>query len=551
MSRQFSNFARMNSEVAKKTKFVAEYMPYADTGCFSRVVLDFLIGDEKLKPFYGRRAVPESFAEQMEEKSAHYAHRDTLVRALKRQYADAGLKQPTIDTLGDSNAYTITTGHQVCLFGGPLYFFYKIITAVNTCRRLAETYPDKKFVPVFWMATEDHDFAEANHFYLPNGRVEWESGQGGAVGRMTTVGMDEVEADVRRLLGTGYRSEELISMFHKAYVEHETIADATRFLVHTIFGHLGVVAIDGDDAELKAAAAPMFHRELLEGLAAKSMRVTGKALDKHYPLQVHARDINLFYLGDGFRQRIVAEGDDQFSVVHTGLRFKRDELLAELDAHPERFSPNVALRPVYQEIILPNLAYIGGGGELAYWFQLKGVFEAFDVPYPVVMLRNSLAVTTVEAERLIAKLDLDVHTMVCTSGEQLEESLIKSNAAHTLDLKVELEELEALFGRIKSRAGRVDKLLERSTDSGLARAERIVHNLEKKMLRAERKKQEILTGRLAKLQGVMFPNGGLQERHYGMALPYMEYGREWLDGVIKHTDPFAGQFTVLRPAGES
>ncbi len=166
------------------------------------------------------------------------------------------------------------------------------------------------------------------------------------------------------------------------------------------------------------------------------------------------------------------------------------------------------------------------------------------------MLRNSVAVTTVEAERMIAALELDIPTMICTSGERLEEALIKSNASQTLDLRVELEELEALFGRIKSRAGRVDKLLERSTDSGLARVERIVHNLEKKMLRAERKKQDVLTGRLAKLQKVMFPNGGLQERHFGMALPYLEFGPEWLDGVMQHTDPFGGQFTVLRPGSE-
>ncbi len=359
----------MNSGVAKKTEFAVEYIPYAETGCFSRVVMDFLNDDAKLRPFYGRRAEPESFAGQMEEKEAHYAHRDTLVRALRRQYETAGLKQPTIDALADANTYTITTGHQVCLFGGPLYFFYKIITAVNTCRRLSEMYPDKSFVPVFWMATEDHDFAEANHFYVPTGRVEWESGQGGAVGRMKTVGMDDVEADMRELLGTGYRSEELIALFHKAYAEHDTIADATRYFVHSLFGHLGVIAIDGDDRELKAAAAPMFRRELLEGLAGKAMRNTNEALSEHYPLQVHPRDINLFYLGDQLRERIVAEGDDHFAVLNTRLRFTREELLAELDAHPERFSPNVALRPVYQEAILPNLAYIGGGGELAYWFQ--------------------------------------------------------------------------------------------------------------------------------------------------------------------------------------
>ncbi len=541
----------MNSEVANKTRFRAEYVPYADTGRFGKVVVDFLSGHENLRPFYGRRAALTEFEAQMTEKSESYTHRETLVNALKRQYAAAGLKHPGIDTLSKPNTFTVTTGHQICLFGGPLYFFYKIASAVNTCKALAEAYPDKNFVPVFWMATEDHDFEEANHFHVYGKKLEWESGQGGAVGRMKTVDMAEVEEQLRDVLGAGYRSEELLKLFRRAYVESETMADATRLFVHSLFGNLGVVALDGDDPDLKRAALPLFRKELLENGAAKAMRATGEALGEHYSLQVHPRDINLFYLDQELRERIVKEGEDRYGVVNTRLRFTEEELLAELENDPTKFSPNVALRPVYQEHILPNLAYIGGGGELAYWFQLKGVFETYHVPYPIVMLRNSVAFTTPEIERGMESLEVEVRDLLCTEDRALEDALIRKNAAKTLTLDAEWEELEALFGRIKSRMEGVDKLLGRSSDSGLARVERIVRNLEKKMLRAEKKKQEVLIYRLSKIMGVLFPGGGLQERHYGLPLPYLAYGKDWLDGLLEHTDPFGGKFTILRPDSEA
>ncbi|HLV53169.1 MAG TPA: bacillithiol biosynthesis cysteine-adding enzyme BshC, partial [Cryomorphaceae bacterium] len=355
----------------------------------------------------------------------------------------------------------------------------------------------------------------------------------------------------RDVLGAGYRSEELLKLFRRAYVESETMADATRLFVHSLFGNLGVVALDGDDPDLKRAAVPLFRKELMENGASKAMRATGEALGEHYSLQVHPRDINLFYLDQELRERFVKEGEDRYGVVNTRLRFTEEELLAELENDPTKFSPNVALRPVYQEHILPNLAYIGGGGELAYWFQLKGVFETYQVPYPIVMLRNSVAFTTPEIERGMESLEVEVRDLLCTEDRALEDALIRKNAAKTLNLDAEWEELEALFGRIKSRMEGVDKLLGRSSDSGLARVERIVRNLEKKMLRAEKKKQEVLIYRLSKIMDVLFPGGGLQERHYGLPLPYLAYGKDWLEGFLEHTDPFGGKFTILRPDSEA
>jgi bacillithiol biosynthesis cysteine-adding enzyme BshC len=518
---------------------------YQETGYFGKAILDYLRDADQLKPFYGRRPEIESFETQLNEKSASYGFRDLLVSALKEQYAKAKLKSDGIEALADDKTFTVTTGHQVCFFTGPLYSFYKIISTINTCRQLKEAYPDYNFVPVFWMATEDHDFEEANHFFLPNGKVEWESGQGGAVGRMELTGMEEILELMKEKLGIGYRSGEILEIFKSAYFKHKNVADASRYLVHHFFGSYGVVSIDGDDPVLKGAMIPTFAKELVEKTSFKSVSQTNKELAKNYSLQVTPREINLFYLHDQLRERIVEE-EGAYEVLNSTIKFSADELKEEMEKYPERFSPNVVLRPLYQEMILPNLAYIGGGGELNYWFQLKGVFDSFKVPMPILMLRNSVMVIDRASSHRMDRLGLTTEELFRNSSFELEQELVKEISEEELNLKEAREKLEALFLDMESKLRKVDKLLEKSVRSGYVRSERIVMNLEKKMLRAEKKKHNILTGRLQKVHGALFPRDGLQERNLNFSVLYEEFGADLVPMLIDNLDPFSGEFTVLR-----
>jgi bacillithiol biosynthesis cysteine-adding enzyme BshC len=395
------------------------------------------------------------------------------------------------------------------------------------------------------MATEDHDFEEANHFFLPDGKISWESGQGGAVGRMTPEGMEELAAELREKLGIGYHSGALLALFEKAYLKHNSIADATRFLVHKLFGHLGVIAVDGDDPALKSLAAPVFKQELLEGISSSEVEKTNESLSAHYDLQVHTRDINLFYLDNQLRERIVRREDGRFEVLHTRLQFSEAEMLDLLEKHPERFSPNVILRGLYQEIILPNLAYIGGGGELAYWFQLKGVFTAFKVPFPILMLRNSLMFVSRQANELMQSLeltDMDLFVPVL----ELENRLVNQHSEHVLNLDASHDKLEQVFLDIETKLREIDQTLERSVRSGYARTERIVKNLEKKMLRAERRKLDTLLGRLQKLRESLFPRDGLQERNMNFVVLYEAMGPEFIEKLLPLVDPFDAKFAVVK-----
>jgi len=363
---------------------------------------------------------------------------------------------------------------------------------------------------------------------------------------MELVGMEEILELMKEKLGIGYRSGEILEIFKSAYLKHKTVADASRYLVHHFFGDYGVVSVDGDDAALKGAMIPAFAKEIAEKTSYNALAETGKKLSEHYSLQVTPREINLFYLHDQLRERIVETEDGNYGVLNSPIRFSSAELKQEMENHPERFSPNVVLRPLFQEIILPNLAYIGGGGELNYWFQLKGVFESFHVPMPILILRNSVMVIDKSSSHLMDKLGVTVEELFRNSAFELEQELVKETSEEELNLKDAHEKLEALFLEMEAKLRKVDKLLEKSVRSGYVRSERIVKNLEKKMLRAEKKKHDILIGRLHKIRDALFPREGLQERNLNFAVLYEEFGENLVPLLIDHLDPFAGDFTVLR-----
>lgn len=534
----------MQIEKQPAVKFKKDLISYADTGFFGGLILDYLSGNDFLEPFYNRPPALDSFGGQIAEKTENYKIRAELCQALKGQYSSAKLPVQNVLPLESKDAFTITTGHQVCLFTGPLYFLFKIVSVINTCKALKTQHTDKDFVPVFWMATEDHDFEEANHFITPEGKVEWESGQGGAVGRMKTEGTDALIAELKAHFGLGYRAAELVKLFEDAYVKHDTIAAATRWLVHQLFGKYGVVVVDGDDPALKALVAPLFLEEAKNQISFEAVTETSQRLSENYKTQVMPREINLFYLADQLRERIVQNDRGDFEVLNSDIVFTTEELEKELQAHPENFSPNVILRPLYQEVILPNLAYIGGGGELAYWFQLKDMFDKFGVTFPVLMLRNSVGVLSQENTALMDEISISIPDLFSTTLE-LENKILAADDNLDLSLEKERKQIEDIFADMAARLGETDSTLVDSVSSGLARTTRITSNLEKKLKRAERKKHSQTIEKFERLNKSFVVNGGLQERVYNYSFLYMAYGEGLIDELLESLDPFDFRFTVL------
>ena len=352
-------------------------IPYSNTKQFSNLVIDYLANDEKLRPFISDFPTNDSFHKQITEKKNHTIDRGVLVKVLKQQNFNFSLTVASISNINllqSEETFTVTTGHQLCLFTGPLYFIYKIVSTINLTQQLKEKYPQNNFVPTFWMATEDHDFQEINHINLFGKKRTWVSKGTGAVGRMSLDGFESVLVELRDVLGETENAKKLVSLFENAYLKHKNLADATRFLVNELFGKFGLVIIDGDDKKLKQQFIPIIKKDVLKNGFVSTIKQNSKILAKDYKVQAFVRDINFFKLTQGNRELIKGEIAQK-----------------EIEENPENFSPNVLLRPLYQETILPNIAYIGGGAEVAYWMQLKTAFKQENIPFPIhFFLQTSL-----------------------------------------------------------------------------------------------------------------------------------------------------------------
>ncbi|HEX9825521.1 MAG TPA: bacillithiol biosynthesis cysteine-adding enzyme BshC, partial [Flavobacteriaceae bacterium] len=371
-------------------------IPFRDTAYFSSLICDYLEGSKHIEAFYNRFPNLENFKEQIDEKrmSVRAESRTVLVSSLKTQYKHVEVSEITnqnIESLKLENTFTVTTGHQLNVFTGPLYFLYKIISTINLCKQLKATYPENNFVPIYWMATEDHDFDEINYFNFGDKKIQWTRSSSGAVGALDLQGLDEVFKVFSNQLDHSIHAENLRELFRTSYLKHCNLAEATRFMANELFKDYGLVILDGNVKDLKRLFIPYMEDELVNQTSYKLVSETNQhlnGLSSNYKIQVNPREINLFYLTENLRERIV-ERDGRYSVNGTKISWNKSELLKELHEFPERFSPNVILRPLYEEVVLPNLCYIGGGGELAYWLQLKSNFEANKVTFPMLLLRNS------------------------------------------------------------------------------------------------------------------------------------------------------------------
>ncbi|WP_377469456.1 bacillithiol biosynthesis cysteine-adding enzyme BshC [Pontibacter silvestris] len=510
---------------------------YAATGAFSKTITDYLCRSEKLRPFYNHFPSLDAFEAQIKEKSFSLEQRQALHKALQRQYSSIAEVNPkvkqNINLLLEPNTFTITTGHQLNIFTGPLYFVYKIITAINSCKQLKEKYPDYNFVPVYWMATEDHDFAEINHFNLFGKKHTWETEQSGAVGRFATEGLEQVLEEL----------PEAYPVFEEAYRKSNNLADATRAITHALLGEYGLVSVDGDDAELKRALIPVIEKELTENLSNKLVEEANAQLETlEYKPQVFSREINLFYLKDGLRERIVQE-DGRYKVLNTDISFSQEEVLQLAKEHPEQFSPNVILRPLFEELILPNLAYIGGGAEVAYWFQLKKVFEAYQVAFPVLMLRNSaLYINRGNANRM-HKLGLQPEELF-QDYQDLKKYMSSQLHEKDIDLEAQRQTVAKVFAEVEKLAENIDPTLVKTVGAEAQKAHNALQMLEKKISKARDSKHEQTFKQLENLKDKLFPNGSLQER-YDNLLTYKTNNPNFIAALVEAFDPFDLKFTIL------
>ncbi len=523
-------------------------IPYRQTGAFSRIAMDYIDQATALRPFFGYPPTMQGIQKAIEVRKQFNLDREVLVQELRKQYEGVETSEKVkqnIEALLSPEAFTITTAHQNNIFTGPLYFIYKIVHAIRLADQLRETLPQHNFIPVFYIGSEDADLDELNHIYLGGEKLTWETSQTGAVGRM------KIDKLLIKLIGrmegelTVHPSgAEIISLLKRYYREGATIADATFGFVNHLFSDHGLVVLQPDKEALKRKMIPIFEDDLLHQTASGIVEETTERLENTgYKVQAHPREINLFYLKDDLRGRIV-KSDTGFTIHHSPFTFERKELLGELGKHPEHFSPNVILRGLYQETILPNIAFIGGGGETAYWMQLKDLFEHYKVPFPVLVLRNSFLIVESKWQAAIRKLGFTEEDIFLPEQE-LMNRVVANESKNRTKLNGSLAEVEKLYEAFKKQASAVDGTLVKHVDALRSKTVQRLQELEKKMLRAEKRKFTDQQRQLHMIKEHFFPGNGLQERRDNLSYYYAKWGKDFIQQVYSHSPGLEQEFILL------
>jgi bacillithiol biosynthesis cysteine-adding enzyme BshC len=546
-------------------KFKATPITYRATGLFSNLVNDYMEAKGTAQSFVEYNATIEGYKKAIEKRASFPTNRKVLVEVLQNQYAQLEkdindsssqnnselnnkesfkLVNDNVSLLLKENTFTVTTAHQPNIFTGPLYFIYKIIHAIQLAAELKKQFPTNNFVPVYYMGSEDADLQEVGAYTLAGEAYLWNTKQKGAIGRM------KVDDELIQLLQNleGYWSvkplgKEALEILKQAYQKGKTISEATLALVHAYFGKYGLVVVQPDDAKLKSLFIGVMEKELRTGFSQKAIGPTKEKLASTYHVQSDGRDLNLFYLKENTRNRIEKK-EGAYIVVDTDIRFTEEEIVIELHANPERFSPNVILRGVYQETILPGVAFIGGGGELAYWMELKNVFNEVKVHYPILQLRNSFMFMNEKQTANWNTLGFTLEHLFKPVLE-LELDYIKSQTKENLALTNHIASLNELYESIQQDVIKIDTSLGDHAKNLSVQAQKKLALLEKKMIRAEKRKQQISIDRIQAIKGSLFPKNSLQERVENFAEWVGDYGWDWVEAIMQHSTTLNPCFTII------
>ena len=537
-------------------KYNATSIPYSATGVFSSLVNDYISGNGTARDYVPYTPNLEGIKKAIQQRKFSAIQRQTLVSVLENQYQVLGTikeekniaafekVQANIGLLKNDNCFAVTTAHQPNLFTGPLYFFYKIIHVIKLAAELKAQFPENDFVPLYYMGSEDADLAEVGSYNIDGAKHQWKTKQTGAIGRML------VDDHLLQLLQNleGYWTvkpdgKEALAIIKSAYKKGNTINQSTLQMVHLFFGQYGLVVVQPDDAKLKSLFVEVMQKELTTQFSHIAIQPTLKSLSENYHVQSEGRAINLFYLKDATRNRIEKTGK-LFSVVDTNIQFTQAEIIQELQAHPDRFSPNVILRGAYQETIIPSVVFVGGGGELAYWMELKNVFEQAGVDYPVIILRNSFLFINDKQAKQWASLEFNIEALF-NSIQALEIAFVKTQSVENLVLTEHIASLTDLYKVIQQDVIKIDSSLGDHALNLSVQAQKKLALLEKKMIRAEKRKQHTSLARIHSIKSELFPDNNLQERVENFSNWVGDFGWNWVEAILNNSNSVDASFTII------
>ncbi len=514
-----------------------------------KLVQDYLAGKPELSRLYKYKPQIDSFAAIIADKQKQPVDRNLLHTTLTTQYSGFSASAATranIDALLKPNTFTVTCAHQPILLLGPLYYIYKIACTIKLSRELKAQCPDYTFVPVYWMGSEDHDWEELGNTYIFNKKLEWKKEVGGPVGRFSLDGFTAVLEEVKELFGQDQNAAALLKDLEEASTQYTTFSQLTHWFVNRIFAETGLVILNQDDAGLKQSFGTIIEEEVS---TQKAIEVLSEQIDwlvENYTAQAKPRSINFFLLGDNQRERLEYNAETKtFTTVNTNQTYSIDGMKALIQQQPERFSPNVIYRPLFQEFVLPNLAFVGGAAECSYWLQLKPLFEYYGINYPAIIQRNLFLYLNSATQKKIDKLGLAPQDFFGNIDAIINKYTVAESGDAT-SIEQEKALLEQAYELLRVKALAADVTLEGAVKGELQKTLNGLEQLSGKILRAEKKKLEHQVGQIRAVHAAIYPDGVLQERHDNFLPIYARYGNSFIEETINAIDALNPHLIVLQ-----
>lgn len=516
---------------------------------FDKLVIDYINQIPDISHLFNYPPDKKGFQKIISDIQSYFYDRNTLSNILLEQAKTVSNTSKTsfenIELLKQNKSFTITTGHQLCLFTGPVYFIYKIAAVIQLSHQLKQLFPEYNFIPVFWMATEDHDAEEINHFYFNDKKMVWNiSTDGTPVGNIKTNGLIHLFNEMQE---SNLFSEEVLNLFHSAYISHSNIADATWYIVNYLFGEHGIVIIDASHKDLKKIFSENFFNDIFENsLFYQSQKTIQFLKEQHYNIQAYPLLINTFFIHQNKRYLIQKE-NELFKLKATNHVFSNEELKNQLNEYPEKFSPNVLLRPVYQQKILPNITYIGGSSEIAYWLTLKEFFNSQKILYPILIQRPSLFLIPEYIHKKINKLNIKPENILNHDIHQTTYQVLK-----TLQLSIHLDkqknDLKKIYEEVLLQTQNIDKPLIPFVNAELTKSLKSIETIEQKLNRSIKQKNEIINQQLNDIYNTLFLQNTMQDRIWNITYAAKIMGNNSLKNFTEEISKFCSfEFENYQP----
>ena len=527
------------------------HIKYSEMSGFQNLFLDYVENFENVEKYFEKNYKDLENLPNLPLNEKSDEQRAAIVKIIKDQYKNFNAGKHTqlnIDALKNKKTFAVVTGQQLGIFGGPLYTFYKIITAIKLSAYLKVKFDEYEFVPVFWLEGDDHDFDEVRSFKIINEKNEveeifYEDGLEEDVNRGNVSGIifnenikkifEKLNQDLR---DTEFKSS-ILDLIKKSYGEGKTFESSFRTLLFNLFDEYGIVFFDPSDKNIKQILKPVFEKELNNFRShTKQVIERSAALEEKYHAQVKVKPVNLF-LNDDDGRHSIEPTESEFKLKGKRKKFSREELQNILDNSPEKFSPNVLLRPICQDYLLPTALYIAGPSEISYFAQVMPLYKSFNIEPPFIYPRSSATIIENNIAGIIEKYDLN-YEEIFSKPDEIVNSVVKQ--VSELDTEKMFSglnnQLENLLSSIKEDLTALDNNLGDVVEKTKGRITQSLEGLKNKTENSQQKRHDVAVRQINKALALILPNGNMQEREINFIYFANKYGLDfvkWLFNELK------------------